>query len=616
MKTELHDSADLEYRIEYLEAMRQWFMDAMELGASLGEFQSSVNQGIDPAGVIAETGTHLKRLLDFKAIAFMRVSEDHSFVLLNCQPAALKSTVAEEINHQIETGNFAWALNQRRSVVTQTRDGEDTMIMHVLSTRTRIRGMFVGLISYELGHMKDAILSLLSIVSLNTANALESYELYNVLNEQNRNLEKIVTKRTTQLEEASAQAESANKAKSQFLADMSHEIRTPLTSIIGYAEILRDQYLSSEQRFESVDTILRTGKHLLDVINDILDLSKIESERIEFEYVPASPFQIFTDITDLIRPQARDKGLDFNVAYEFPIPRVIITDPTRLKQILLNLCSNAIKFTDEGGIHVKLRYQPEQKKISFAVTDTGIGLTVQQQTRVFRSYTQADSSTNRRFGGTGLGLHISKQLAERLGGTITVRSTLGEGSCFEATVRTGSIEPSQLVYSEEELPDAQLSSFNSQPSDTGAQGYLSSKVLLAEDNPDNQRLIALYMRKIGVSVTTVDNGKQALERGLDSGFDLILMDVQMPEMDGLEATEQLRKAGYTGPIVALTANALKEDRDRCHAAGCNDFLSKPIEKVSFYALVGKYLSRATSNRESEEEGEQELDSLLLSHHRA
>jgi CheY-like chemotaxis protein len=213
-------------------------------------------------------------------------------------------------------------------------------------------------------------------------------------------------------------------------------------------------------------------------------------------------------------------------------------------------------------------------------------------------------------------LHISKQLAERLGGTITVRSTLGEGSCFEATVRTGSIEPSQLVYSEEELPDAQLSSFNSQPSDTGAQGYLSSKVLLAEDNPDNQRLIALYMRKIGVSVTTVDNGKQALERALDSGFDLILMDVQMPEMNGLEATERLRKAGYTGPIVALTANALKEDRDRCHAAGCNDFLSKPIEKVSFYALVGKYLSRATSNRESEEEGEQELNSLLLSHHRA
>ena len=416
-----------------------------------------------------------------------------------------------------------------------------------------------------------------------------------------------ITKRKKALEEArEAQlekmaAEAANTAKSTFLANMSHEIRTPLTAIIGFSETLLDTSQTMSERVESINTVIRSGKHLLQIINDILDLSKIEADKLDTEKLKVSPFELLDDVHSLISLMAESKGLFFDVEYDFPIPEIIITDPVRLKQIIINLCNNAIKFTEKGGVHVKVSYMNERNILSVNVVDTGIGLSQKQIDKLFNPFTQADTSTTRQYGGTGLGLHLSKELAKKLGGDITIESTENIGSSFLLTITTGNIHDKFVTF----VPD--IGREKNEPIIDGGNKKVVGKVLLAEDNVDNQRLVSMYLKKLGADVAIANNGKEAIELTKIDTFDLILMDMQMPVMNGLDATQRLREMGYTKPIVALTANAMKEDINACNAVGCDDFIHKPISQQKFSSCIFTFLR----TNEDIEENVQPIESSLL-----
>lgn len=392
-----------------------------------------------------------------------------------------------------------------------------------------------------------------------------------------------------EMEKAFKQAEQATIIKSEFLATMSHEIRTPLTAIIGFAETALFDDASQELRQSSNRKIIRSGKHLLQIINDILDLSKIEANKLEIEHVELSLFELLADVENLVRPAAEDKGLGFSINYIFPLPDKIISDPLRIKQILINLCNNAIKFTAQGHvlINVSSKDALAESKLVFEVVDSGIGIKENKLDKIFQAYQQADTSTTRKYGGTGLGLSLSKTLAEHLGGDLAVKSEVNKGSVFTFTILYEHVLGSKMVYSNANIPDVYTMSER-----VKASGYLTGKVLLAEDNEDNQDLLKLYLKRMGIEVTIVNNGKLAYEACCNSHFNAILMDMRMPVMGGLEAVKLIRAKGIYTPIIALTADAMKEDKKACFEVGCNDFLSKPIDANALSETLEKYLPSA------------------------
>ncbi len=384
---------------------------------------------------------------------------------------------------------------------------------------------------------------------------------------------------------------AANEAKSEFLANMSHEIRTPMSAVIGYSDLLLSPDLDASLHLNYVQTIRRNGEHLLSIINDILDLSKIEAGKMTVESLACSPARIVVDVASLMRVRARDKNVGFDVKFVGEIPETCNTDPTRLRQIVLNLVGNAIKFTESGTVRIVARCdRPEGKdpQLVIEVVDTGVGMTEAQLSNLFRAFTQADGSTTRKFGGTGLGLVICKRLARLLGGDIQVTSAPGRGSVFTVTVPTGSLEGVQMIegLTESSFP----TSFR--PA-SGAQRLRlprACRILLAEDGHDNQILISTILKRAGAMVTVAENGLLAVEAATSGeAYDVILMDMQMPELDGYGATAKLRQRGYTKPIVALTAHAMAGDRSRCLSAGCDDYLTKPVDRESLIECVTRYL---------------------------
>jgi len=391
-------------------------------------------------------------------------------------------------------------------------------------------------------------------------------------------------------DEARRAAQEASRLKSEFLAHTSHEIRTPMTALVGYTELLGDPDLSPAERAEGLATIRRNGEHLMTIVNDILDLSKIESGRMTIERMACSPFALVAEVAAVLRPRAAHDGLDVEVGYRSPLPETIETDPTRLRQILLNLVGNAIKFTPRGS--VRLEVGPvEDTRLCFEVIDTGIGLDAEQQARLFTAFSQADASTTRRFGGTGLGLAISKRLAGMLGGDLRVRSLPGEGSTFTLTIDVGSLAGVRLL---DRPPEVRAAAERPAPSADERQA-LRGRILLAEDGLDARRLLARHLRAAGAEVETAENGLVACElalRAAEAGapYDLILMDMQMPELDGYAAAARLRAAGYRGPIVALTAHAMEDERARCLGAGCDGFATKPILRRTLIEVARAYLA--------------------------
>lgn len=387
-------------------------------------------------------------------------------------------------------------------------------------------------------------------------------------------------------------AEAANQAKGAFLTNMSHEIRTPMTAILGFTDILLGNIVNPEN-IESAGTIKRNGEHLIGLINDILDLSKIDSGKLDVETTACSPHQIVTDVASLMRVQSTAKGLPLKFRFDGPIPEKIQSDPTRLRQILLNIVGNAIKFTENGSIQIvtRLLNEPGQEpKLQFDVIDTGIGIAEEKIEGIFQPFTQADYSTTREFGGTGLGLTISRRLAGLLGGKITVSSIMSSGSTFTVTVPTGPLDDAVMTHNATESA--------AEPVETKATDEMeapldSTRILLAEDGPDNQRLISFVLNRAGADVTVADNGQIGFDLALaarDEGtpFDVVLMDMQMPVLDGYDATGKLREVGYKGPIIALTAHAMSSDRSKCIDAGCDDYATKPINHKKLIELVALY----------------------------
>ncbi len=399
-----------------------------------------------------------------------------------------------------------------------------------------------------------------------------------------------------ELLEARQRAEAATRAKSEFLANMSHEIRTPLTAILGYAEVLREdgeQAGDGGRRNQALDTICGAGRYLLAVINDVLDLSKIEAGRMTIEQVETPVVRLLAEVESLMHPRAIEKGVTLGVELQSPIPERALSDPTRMRQILMNLVGNAVKFTERGSIRIVARTESREagERLVVDVEDTGPGLGSEEAARIFAAFSQADASVTRKHGGTGLGLTICRRLAELMGGTVTLaHSTPGVGACFRMDLPLVPVPGSTLISS--------LSVLNlpAEPRAPLPAPQLPGRILLAEDGRDNQRLISLHLRRAGAEVEIAANGRVALEsieRAEQEGrpFGLLVSDMQMPEMDGYTLARTLRARGSRLAIVALTAHAMSEDRARCEDAGCDDYASKPIERLALLATCARWLGR-------------------------
>jgi PAS domain S-box-containing protein len=407
-------------------------------------------------------------------------------------------------------------------------------------------------------------------------------------------VERDITERKNAVRElhlAKEAAEAANRSKSQFLANISHEVRTPMGAILGFADMLLDPKLPADERGRCLRAIRRNGHHLLELLNDVLDLSKIEAGKLDIIIEPCSPWKVASEVYSFLRVRAEEKGINFALVPQGSLPESFDTDIGRLRQILVNFLSNAIKFTDRDKnvrliLKAELDVKPSVSWMSFIVEDEGIGIRPERMADLFQPFQQLDSSMTRRFGGTGLGLSICKKLSQLLGGSVSATSEPGRGSRFILRLPLAVHKVSRWVRAAEF--DEGAPSIDSYIDENPVS--MRGRILVAEDTKDIRRILNYHLTRAGFAVEFAEDGKAAIDMALTDAFDVILMDMQMPEIDGYEATRQLRQQGYRRPIIALTAHAMHGEREKCLNAGCDEYLAKPVDAMELVALIARFLA--------------------------
>ena len=687
----------------------RWFADALDAVAAVClRLQAELDHAADMSEVFNAVSPVVRRLGEFDRLAFLTTGEDGlDFEIAAVNDPETRPFFEAEIAHQVNEGTFAWSLYQNRPVITRAAEPGRWTVLHVLATPGRVLGMFVGSVVSEAPFFPEAVQKALSIVLMNCSSVLESGALHRELSDHNLNLERIVEDRTRELRLSEEAALAANRAKSEFLANMSHEIRTPINGVMGMASLLALTPLDTEQR-EQVDTINRSADGLLTIINDLLDYSKIEAGLLTLEDIPFDLDVVVQDIIELLATKAAPKQVEVTLLHDEGISRRIKGDPGRIRQAVTNLVGNAVKFTERGEILVVVGPGASEETLRIAVSDSGIGIPADKLELIFDKFSQADTSTTRRFGGTGLGLAITRKLARLMGGDCWAESKIGVGSTFvfeipfarsdshtdsarplrghrvlvlarrppiQARLRqiardegastlvahtventvvvvggadTAGMPVNTIVVDTEWTPGAYadlpgrldaaglrhgrtlvalvppgereagqallragfdrwlprplrqrrlveiLAGEVDRPAEqkTGLFDFGSARILLAEDDPVNVAVATQILRRLGCVVVHAENGSRAVELASTDDFDVILMDCQMPEMDGYEAAAAIRAAERHPriPIVALTASALAEDRTRALAAGMDDHLTKPITMERLNVALSHWLT--------------------------